>query len=203
MNIQGKFHSHITVICDNDHIPALKLLCKTLRCVITVIDLEKDTKSQRDIMLTHHFYIGRGKYNSVDEIKTELENACSILTQNGFNVVRTKLEHESLPTVTPSESTYREVHFKCIMPVADRDVILATVRSSNDTLVPSSNPYENLGDGNVTQFINKRFYIGSVEEADTESDEIASMLGTLCSVIEVKRESVVYDSNLSHDRWWA
>lgn len=203
MELSGKFHSHITVLCDDDQIPKLRDLCKQLRCVVTVIDLQKETKAQRDIMLTHHFFIGRGVYNSVNDIKHALQESCDILSLNGFEPVRTKLEHESLPTVTPSLNTYREVHFKCIMPASRRKDLIKLVRDMDDTLVPSNNPYETLDDGNITQFINKRFYDGTVEEADKSSDDIAAMLSALCTVKEVKRESVVYDSNLSHDKWWA
>ena len=203
MELSGKFHSHITVLCDDDQIPKLRELCKELRCVVTVIDLQKETQAQRDIMLTHHFFIGRGVYNSVEDIKHALQTSCDVLSLHGFNPVRTKLEHESLPTVEPSVETYREVHFKCILPAVKRDAFISAVRSMDDTLVPSNNPYETFDNGDITQFINKRYYDGTVEEADKQSDAVASMLSTMCTVKEVKRESIVYDSNLSHDKWWA
>ncbi|MFY0656148.1 MAG: hypothetical protein JXR12_05150 [Neptunomonas phycophila] len=154
-------------------------------------------------MLTHYFHTKHGQYSTVEEIRSRLENDCATLKENGFNAVRIKLEHESLPTNDPTADTYREVHFKCIMPSDDRDSIFQRMAEFDSTIVPSSNPFEKMKDGNIVQFFNKRYYEGTVEEVDQASNEIVAALNTMCTVKEVKRESVVFDTNLEHDKWWA
>ena len=203
MKLEGKFHSHITVMCDESQIDDLRLLCRQLYCKVTVIDLERGDRKQQDIMLTHYFHTKHGQYSTVEEIRSRLENDCATLKENGFNAVRIKLEHESLPTNDPTADTYREVHFKCIMPSDDRDSIFQRMAEFDSTIVPSSNPFEKMKDGNIVQFFNKRYYEGTVEEVDQASNEIVAALNTMCTVKEVKRESVVFDTNLEHDKWWA
>lgn len=203
MDLKGKFHSHITVMCDSDRIDELRLLCRQLYCKVTVIDLERGDRSQQDIMLTHYFHTKHGQYSSVEEIRSKLENDCVILKEHGFDAIRIKLEHESLPTNNPTADTYREIHFKCVMPSTERDAIIQRMAEFDSTIVPSSNPFEKLKDGNIVQFFNKRYYEGTVEEVDQSSVMIEDHLNTLCTVKEVKRESVVFDTNLEHDKWWA
>lgn len=203
MTLEGKFHSHITVNCDMTRIDELKSLCKQLYCKVTVIDLEREDRRQQDVMLTHHFHTQHGHYSSVDEIRAKLERDCATLNGCGFPTLRIKLEHESLPTVAPNNENYREVHFKCVIPADQRDDVIERVAKFDNTVVPSSNPFEKRTDGTVVQFFNKRYYDGTVDQVDRLSEEIEQHLNTLCDVKEVKRESVVFDTNLNHDKWWA
>ena len=203
MNLTGQFHSHITVLCESKDIPKLKSLCGKLYCKVTVIDLKRDNRIQQDIMLTHYFHTEHGSYRTVEEIRSRLEDVCNILKNNNFNPVRTKLEHESLPTNAPSPETYREIHFKCVMNEKDRDNIIRQMSVFDNNIVPSSNPFEKLEDGKIVQFFNKRYYDGTVEGVDNQSELIVAHLNKLCDVKEVKRESIVFDTNIKHDKWWA
>ena len=89
------------------------------------------------------------------------------------------------------------------MPADRREEIIEQMLKFDDTIVPSSNPFEKLKDGNIVQFFNKRYYEGTVEQVDDESLMIVAQLSTLCEVKDVKRESVVFDTNIEHDKWWA
>ena len=68
--------------------------------------------------------------------------------------------------------------------------------------VPSQNPFDQNG-ASVTQFVNKRLYEGNQASADLEVDNVLTALREAkFEVVEVKRETVVFDTNQQLDKWW-
>lgn len=187
----GKFHAHITVHTD-----------KEFECPkgwkTTIILLKKDGREQKDVMITRHFVLGSEKNPNLESIMNELHDTRKGLWGVGHNVIRVKLEHESLPTLSPTEITYRECHIKIKKPT---ETNLITV----DGFVESSNPME-VTTTHSTVFLNARFYQGSVDNIDCAIDKVVEQLKALnpkCEILETKKETTVYDTNHGLDKWWA
>jgi hypothetical protein len=190
-NLVGKFHAHITVHTNQDFQPPKGW--KT-----TIILLTKDNKDQKDIMITKHYMTGRNNIKTVQDIVNNIKNTSTMLSNNGISVIREKLEHESLPTISPAENFYRECHIKIRVP---NNVKLNTI----DNFVQSRNPME-LTENYSTVFLNSRYYNGSVQEIDAnieKSVEEIKRINTCCEILEIKKESTIYDTNLQLDKWWA
>lgn len=191
-DLRGKFHAHITLNTDNHNFICPKSW-KT-----TIIVLSKNNREQKDIMITRHFSLGKNNIHNFDSIIKEIENAANELQQSGHNVIRKKLEHESLPTLPTTLNTYRECHIKIRKP---NDVPLNTV----DNFVESRNPME-IKDQHSTVFLNARFYKGTIDEIDNiinRAVEKIKVANPACNILEVKKETTVYDTNLLVDKWWA
>lgn len=191
-NITGKFHAHITIEGYNDGFICPKGWKNT------IITLNKNNREQRDIMITRHFLHGSNKNPDFKSIEQDCNDAKLELENNGSIVTRIKLEHESLPTVDPTINNYRECHVKIKKPLNINLVLI-------DNFVESSNPMESHIDYSIV-FINARYYSGTVDDIDIKIDNQINefkILNPLCEVIEVKKESTIFDTNLELDRWWA
>ena len=179
MDLQGKFHVHLTVKNKTDFkLPTWKQ---------TIILLSNDNKEQLDIMFTKHYFIPSNKTKSVEDIKRDVDKYVKELNSRGIEVIRVKLEHESLPTLSPSESNYRECHIK---------VLENKLTSIPEGFVKSKNPIQE-----GVYFLNKRWYVGDISDIEHEVDLVVEFLKE--AVIEVKLESIVFDSNKRLDKWWA
>jgi hypothetical protein len=191
LNLEGRFHAHITIETTEVGFRPPKGW-KT-----TIIILNKDNRIQQDIMVTRHFVVN-SPIRTLKSIQEELSLATDILQEDGHKILRVKLEHESLPTVYPSESFYRECHIKIKKPI---DIALITIPG----FVQSKNPMiQDLL--TETVFLNARYYSGSIEEIDKSINCAYGQISELnpnCKILEVKIESTVYDSNLELDKWWA
>lgn len=204
--IDGKFHSHITVhVAGDAEIERLRDFCRARRVKLTVIDLDDFRgRAQRDVMTTQHYRIeGDG---AVRQILSELQALTGELGEAGFEVVRVKLEHESLPTLPVFDGTnYREIHIKLRIAPARFDEALAWLRevSGQWGFVPSSNPRAIHGD-HIVQFVNLRLYEGTLAETEAVVESLVEALTAHgLDVAEVKQETAVFDTNLDLDRWWA
>lgn len=190
MNLKGKFHVHLTLLC-NSFDSSLKSW-KT-----TIIQLNKGEQEQLDVMLTKHYFVPSRKTQSLEDIKSDVAQAVVDVKKLGYRVVRVKLEHESLPTLAPSRENYRECHIKLKLP---KDYVL----DCPEGFVKSSNPLAQLAEHDV-YFINKRWYDGCVDSIEAEVAQAAAYVSQHNSVevLEAKVESVVLDSNQMLDKWWA
>lgn len=96
---------------------------------------------------------------------------------------------------------YTEVHIKCVLPSARRDGLVSTAAASG--WHPSRNPFAVLADESVVQFVNRRFYGAvRVEEVDAAVDALVPLLTPIATIVEIKYEVAIYDTNELHDRWW-
>lgn len=191
-DLRGNFHAHITLNTSNDTFEPPKGW-KT-----TIILLSKDDRHQKDVMITRHFKTGTTKTEDVAAIKASIDKTTTKLVKRGFDVVRVKLEHESLPTMPASEGHYRECHIKIKAPVGYQI-------KSLQNYVQSRNPMSSTEIHFVT-FLNARFYSGSVEDIDAQiaKDVIAiKNMNPIAELLEIKIESAILDTNISLDRWWA
>lgn len=195
-HLKGKFHAHITIWTnDNNFVPPSGW--KT-----TIILLAKDDRFQKDVMVTRHYVTDTLKTPNTSDIIDDVEKTAQHLRAIGHVVSRVKLEHESLPTLPISHSSYRECHIKVRKKVGSGIFI-------PDGFVQSSNPMEVKGDVE-TVFLNARFYKGEVAWIDYQIKKEVNRLvgrnavrGYQIEVLETKIESTVYDSNLALDKWWA
>jgi hypothetical protein len=193
--LHGNFHAHITL---NTSQVGFAVPCgwKT-----TIILLNKGDREQKDTMITKHFRTDTEKTKNVEAIMEVLRNTALELAQDvNIQVVRVKLEHESLPTLNITEHSYREAHIKIQVPYG-KDV--NTNQLTN--YVRSRNPMAVTPDGLIT-FLNVRFYAGTVSDVDQQINDDVILLQKCnphIKVLEVKIESAIYDTNLLLDRWWA
>lgn len=207
--VQGKFHSHITVAMDRSEdesakIEGLRLWCRQRKIKLTVIDLSNQDRHQRDVMTTQHYRIEA--YDAVQQITDQLIELCDGLEADGYKVLRVKLEHESLPTLARfSEAQYREVHIKLKISPEEYDHRFKMLKELGKVhnFVPSSNPNERKEEY-VTQFVNMRIYDGDLANADTQISKVQDALNEHgFTIAQTKAETTIFDTNLELDRWWA
>jgi len=202
--LAGKFHAHLSVEAADSDLDQLKDFCAQRKVKLTVIELENlEGRAQSDVMTTSHYRIETP--DAVSQITQHLIELTEQLTDAGYSVLRAKLEHESLPTLSQFNQTqYHEVHVKLRLPAADYESGMETLKRLGQQycFVPSRNPYDRQTDF-VVQFINLRIYDGSRSEADSRINKIVDIVKQQdFEVIEVKRETVVYDTHQALDSWW-
>ncbi len=203
-NIGGIFHAHLTVTAASDQLPALGDLCRRQGVKLTIVDLERDTRQQRDVMTTS--YYRESSPGSLTRIIGRLTDLATVLEADGYPVVRAKLEHETRPTVTTfSRAQYHEVHIKLAIPAESfsrRRRQLAELGKVKG-FVASSNPRERTGD-RVMQFVNLRIYEGDQTLADARVRDLVTCLEKEGFVVrEAKQETVIFDTHHELDEWWA
>ncbi len=202
-SLVGRFHSHLTVA--TTELERLRAFCRARKIKLTVVDLDDQKgREQRDVMTTR--YHRDEEPGAVGRIADDLVTLGNQLDGAGFLVLRAKLEHESQPSLEPyAPGRYHEVHIKLSIPAAEFDSRREWLRTEgpNHGFVASSNPRERT-DTHVLQFVNLRIYEGTLADADVR---VESLLTTLAdagfAVIEVKRETTVFDTHHALDRWWA
>jgi hypothetical protein len=194
--LKGKFHCHITYEIDNANEVKPPHSWKS-----TIVTLSKAARTMDDFMITKHYVIPSEKTPDLSALMSDVHNT-TIMLMTSNKVLRVKIEHESLPTVSPSQSTYREVHIRVLpyengYPADDFVLLEDWVRSS--TQLNGWNKQESF-------FVNRRFYSGSVEKVDAiiyKQLDVMKLLNPHHRFVEVKIESTIYDTNLYHDKWWA
>ncbi|MCB9677136.1 MAG: hypothetical protein H6737_18610 [Alphaproteobacteria bacterium] len=201
--LTGRFHSHLTVA--THELDRLRGFCSTNRIKLTVVDLDDaEGRVQRDVMTTR--YHKDDAPGAVGRIADDLLDLGARLGGAGFLVLRAKLEHESEPSLEPyGPGRYHEVHIKLAIPADGYDTERAWLVENGRPhgFVASSNPRERTGD-TVVQFVNLRIYEGDRSAADARVDEVLAVLGARgLDVVEVKRETTVFDTHHALDRWWA
>ena len=142
---------------------------------------------------------------AVVRIAEKLVEKISALATDGWQVIRAKLEHESLPSLGRYDAThYHEIHVKLRLPTTSYQRDYECLRSLGEQhqFVPSRNPLDTDDDG-VTQFVNQRIYAGTQADADSSVDAmLVALKREDFEVIEVKRETVVFDTDQQLDAWW-
>ena len=190
--------------CDESSLDRCRDFCRDTKTKFTVVDLEKDDRSQRDVMITAHFR--DANRCAVNRISQKLIVLCDSATKIGFPVERAKLEHESLPTISPfSEANYHEVHIKLSIAGKSYPSEYDRLKQLGDQLdfVPSRNPFQRTED-HVIQFANLRIYSGDQGDADAKVSVVEQALADAeFNVVETKRETVVFDTAHQLDAWWA
>lgn len=210
--LAGKFHSHLTVqprdAAEAERAAALS------GGKLTVIDLSRGDRAQKDVMITHHYVTGaRGLEDEVDVLAV-LQARARQLRDSGISVTRVKLEHDLLDKASDPldidnslARIYTELHVKCAVLADHRDRLVGIAAEMG--WHPSRNPFATREDGRLVQFVNRRFYVGDAPLRLAELDvSVETLVGGLLANVpdlwieEAKYESAVYDSNEDHDRWW-
>lgn len=201
----GKFHSHVTVeVSEQAQIEQLKGWCRERKIKLTVIDLERQERTQRDVMTTQHYRIEEP--DAVAQIVDKLKALSLDLEAHGYEVLRVKLEHESLPTLPRfSAHQYREVHIKLHLKPEryEQDMMRLKQLGQQQGFVPSSNPNERTHE-HIAQFVNMRLYDGELAQTEAKIQQVIEALQAHELVVaQVKAETTILDTNLALDRWWA
>lgn len=202
-DLKGDFHAHLTVSVDLADLDALRQTCLAQKVKLTVVELENlEGRTQTDVMATCYFR--DFEPGAVKRIAVKLAEMTIAFEAAGFDVIRAKLEHESLPSLPAFDREhYHEIHVKLSIPAAEFDRVredLLALGKQHD-FVPSRNPRDRR-EGLVTQFVNKRLYSGEQADADLAVSRMLAALEPMATVLEVKRETVVFDTMQQHDRWW-
>jgi ADP-ribose pyrophosphatase YjhB (NUDIX family) len=206
--LAGKFHSHITIEAQSR--AEAERAAKLTYGKLTVIDLSRDGRNQTDYMITHHYETGSRGLEDQTDIEAVLRSREQLLRESGVRVMRLKLEYDATHANASAQDAelataaglYTEVHIKCVVEPASRDELLATAAEAG--WHPSRNPFAALRDEQLVQFVNRRFYgAAQLQEVDQAVDDVVPKLLACASIIEIKYEVAVYDSNDEHDRWWA
>ena len=202
-NLVGRFHAHLTVRVDPENIEGLRAVCQDRRVKLTIIDLENtEGRQQTDVMTTSYFL--DKSHAAVTRIVDHLIELADALDASGYSVIRAKLEHESTPSVeTYSREQYHEVHIKLRIPTPEFDAARIRLGELGSELgfVPSRNPLERRPEF-TTQFVNLRIYEGDLSSADGRVAAIVQRVGDEFEVIEVKRETTLFDTHQALDQWW-
>jgi len=201
----GKFHAHLTLALTGQQATACEEFCRQHRVKLTIVDLENLAgQKQTDVMTTSHFR--ERTPGATTRITGQLIKLAESSEKAGFPVKRAKLEHESLPSLALfCQHQYHEVHVKLNLPSGNFESNYdRLVRLGHELqFVPSRNPRQRTTEF-VTQFVNLRIYEGDHQAADTRVEQLVSRLKQQSfDVLEVKRETVVYDTNQAQDQWWA
>lgn len=205
--LTGKFHSHITIEAHST--AEAERGAKLTYGKLTVIDLTRDGRSQTDYMITHHYETGSRGLEDQSDIEALLRSREQLLRESGLRVTRLKLEYDATHASNQPHDAdpacaagiYTEVHIKCVIPPGERDALVAVSAAAG--WHPSRNPFAVRPDGQLVQFVNRRFY-GAVRMAEVDAvvDELVPRLVSLAVIEELKYEVAVYDTNEHHDRWW-
>ncbi|MEZ4320654.1 MAG: hypothetical protein R3F61_24440 [Myxococcota bacterium] len=201
--LTGRFHSHLTVA--TSELERLRAFCASERIKLTVVDLDDaDGRVQRDVMTTR--YHKDEAPGAIGRIADDLVDLGNRLTGAGFLVLRAKLEHETEPSLEPyGPGRYHEVHVKLAIPPDGYEAARAWLVENGRAhgFVASSNPRERTDEA-VLQFVNLRIYEGDRAAADVRVAEILALLGDQgFDIVEVKRETTIFDTHHALDRWWA
>lgn len=202
----GKFHSHLTV--STTSVQEAERAAKLTGGKLTVIDLSRDRRSQTDWMITHHYVTGSRGLEDQYDIKALLRAKARQLEESGIRVTRIKLEYDLLhdrsdrnQVVAALDNTYTEIHVKCVLPPDLRDPLIQMAKGLG--WHPSRNPFAKRDDGQLVQFVNRRFYgCVTLDQIDMAVDELVALLQAPIDIAEVKYETAIYDSNDDVDRWW-
>lgn len=213
---QGAFHAHITVKASSDDIKHLNEILGGIanNIKVTVIDLERDGRQQRDVMVTLHYVTGHCNiYDSNDVIAASV--AAANLINLTFEVTRVKIECELFAKNSYHTDAnrifvaakYTEAHIKMAIPREHFDSVKQQLSELDDWRL-STNPFKS-DETTITQFINKRWYstLGTTVDNFVRGVQhtVSYITNTINHVViqEVKVESAIHDSNDAHDRWWA
>ena len=205
----GKFHTHFTVP-ENQLDRAVTILNRyKVRHKTTVIDLSNRSidgaSSLRDVMITTHYHTFR--YGNFANIEKEVIETYKALMNNGVHVYRMKIEHEDLPTLSPTVHTYRECHikigfrkdnFKSDLDLLKMDGNLADFSFSN-------NPHSSDKDF-IFQFMNIRSRSGTIDRFDSQIELTLRYLAEKYPdlvIFKPKIETTIVDTHRGHDSWWA
>lgn len=206
--LNGMFHSHLTIQVADE--AEAKRAAKLVGGRLTVINLSRGDRAQKDVMITHYFLTGYRGLDDQYDILAKLSSYAHQLEQSGIHVLRVKLEYELLHEKSNRAQVaqaldgneYTEVHIKCVHQRGFRDQLIGLAAQSG--WHPSRNPYDVREDGLFVQFINKRFYEDRLRLADIDAsvDAIVPGISELAHIERIAYETAVYDSASAHDRWW-
>lgn len=197
-DVTGKFHAHVTVEADD----RLADFCKGRSVKVTVIE-DQRPGSTRLTWMTTSYYLDE-ESGAYDRVVAKLESLSSSLSQAGFSVLRSKLEHESLPTAEPfSKSVYREFHVRISLPADRAAEAREDIRKDAESAGLKCFMSKNQMADKLNQFVSFRCYEGPVRDAEWKLGALLNILGGRgYNPVEVKRETAVYDTNPEMDDWF-
>ncbi|WP_242705364.1 MULTISPECIES: hypothetical protein [Streptomyces] len=201
----GDFEAHITVRADDPaDVAALEAHAGARGVKFTHIVLERGrTPSQPMLTLRGH--------GALEEVRGTVEEAARALREDGFDVVRTKIEAtpwaEGVPgtdeeAVALGGRYYFEHHVKLLLAPGADTAALADVASRRAAHL-SRNARRVRADGRAERFVTQRCRLVGGRTAQERLEALVTALRTRCDeIVSVEREFVVHDSDESLDAGW-
>lgn len=185
MGSNGYYHYHITISSNGLSEKTIRDTCHKIGGKLTVIKLGDFS----DMMFTKHI------------LKTEREAIDDMITtskelEEHFNVHKIKLEYNRFKR----DCVYNEMHIK--LEIEKKKIYY--VKKFLSSFLKKTNFHMSYNPKNITE----SHYCYFVNGRDSNYDNLEKMYETikqignyynLFSIVEVKRESVIYDNNLEYD----
>lgn len=205
MDFPGQFESHYTITAGGDKsIRLLEGAATVLGLKLTHIVLHSGSHPSQP-MLTGH---GSG---TLSDQLVEARQVCSALAEQGWMVNRVKIEAGIENAGVPSSDEaagamdricHFEHHIKLSLPLsADLDQLIETIKPCRAQL--SRNALRTRTDGRQERFVTQRCYGVGCESAGLQFNALLNLVAIQAfEIVDVEREYVVYDSNVSLDDGW-
>ena len=185
------------------NIDLFKDTCKKIGVKPIVLDLENGGESvMKDVMTSsHHMGTNVSAYTASKNIEAKL-------LQNGFDVVRVKIETVPWHPAAPSEvgnkmpeDCYFEAHIGCIITPSEKHKLEEISQLHKAHL--SRNFFKKLEDGKFVNMITLRNYENRFSDFEYQLDDLKAAL----ELNDIKFEKVItefsiYDTKVSHDFKW-
>jgi NTP pyrophosphatase (non-canonical NTP hydrolase) len=202
---QIPYEIHVTVR-EPDDIEHFRKVCHTIGVKPIILDLQNSTGTSviKDVMTSSTFF-GNNRL-----AYRECTRIALLLKENGFNVVREKIETVPWHPAAPSRTHMNPMmppncYFECHIPVVIEDnsadqLWLRNFAGQHGCHL-SRNVFKRNNDGTVTQMMTYRDFNGTREGVAAYVDAILINLGHRRPEKTIT-EFAIYDTKVSHDAAW-
>lgn len=201
--INGLFESHITVHAETpEALARFKSACAEIGVKCLHIELDSGAHAFQPMIGATH----RGDFATARGEAFELE---ATLTRRGFAVTRVKIEafieNAGVPTgdaEAMESGTYFEFHALVTLPSSDIPAALRSVCAAHGGHL-SRNAFKRDPEGRTSRFVTLRVSgVGSTRADSIFGDFLNALREAGFELSKIRREFVVYDSNLELDAGW-
>lgn len=201
--INGLFESHITVHAETpEALARFQSACAEIGVKCLHIELDSGGNVFQPMIGATH----RGDFATARHEAFELE---ATLTRRGFAVTRVKIEafieNEGVPTgdaQVVGSGTYFEFHALVTLPSSDVPAALRSVCAAHGGHL-SRNAFKGDPAGRTSRFVTLRVSgVGSTRADSIFGDFLNALREAGFELSKIRREFVVYDSNLELDAGW-
>lgn len=195
----GNFHSHITVSSEK----GLAEFCHGRGLKPTIITDQRGNETKVSAMATA-YHVDKEPGAAI-RIISWLHGKAADMRAAGFEVLRIKLEYEGYCHSGFSKDMYREIHIRSMVQAgeveAKREELSKAMTDHGIEFFMSKN---DANDKNrmVDQFVTARLYSGSELDAEKFRDRFFRTVNSIVTVVEVKEETSIYDTNPRLDDWF-
>ena len=202
-------HYEIHVTVRTNEVERFQEVCKTIGVKPIILDLQKKSGDVLCEVMTSSTISTYDK--TVVEAKAAMVGICVLLTKEGFEVIRSKIETVPWHPLAPSEhngaqhfeGSHFETHFGVVINSIE-DVESLTDIARTFKLHLSKNIFKRRPDGSYIQMVTYRSYDKVSEDFSLLVDQILKTMYAHHLTLDKlpKIEFAVYDTNHEHDLKW-